>query len=163
MDPSSSSSREHSDILKITDRWAESLHDSFIYEPYVYMYALWFIHINRVFLNNKRTIPCTADDHWTHKSEASPWPTEGAVLPASVHPGARAHWCSASSRVVGTSCPTFNKHLEWHGQSILGRMSVPFCSLQFNCRFSYHCGCLLFVFFLHSHGELVLICIFNQH
>lgn len=145
MDPSSSSSREHSDILKITDRWAESLPDSFIYEPNTF-------DINGVFANNKRTILCAADDHWTHKSEASPWPTEGAVLPASVHPGARAHWCSTSSRVVGTSCPTFNKHLEWHDQSILGCISVPFCSLQFNCRFFYTIA-VIFYFILHSHGE----------
>lgn len=57
-------------------------------------------------MRNNWTILCAADDHRTHKSEAPPRPAEGAVLPASIHPGARAHWCIASSRMVGTSCPT---------------------------------------------------------
>lgn len=44
-----------------------------------------------------------SDDHWANKSEASAWPSDGAILPTSIHIGAGAHRRAAAPRVVGTS------------------------------------------------------------
>lgn len=44
-----------------------------------------------------------SDDHRAHEPEAAPRPSEGAVLPASLHAGAGAHRRPAAPGVVGTS------------------------------------------------------------
>lgn len=121
--------------------------------------SLFYIHQKYTFtifliLMNNNWIPCPADDHWTHKSEASPWPTEGAILPASIHPGARAHWCSASSWMVGTSCPTFI-NIYSDATEASRAVFVPrfvFVQLWF---FSILCTRCILLFFIHffNHQE----------